>query len=238
LFYNNKASLKEEKMRKIILGLFIILFCFAVGIPASQEKILSKEERDTIEKIKIKKGEIAIKIESLWAEIEKLQEQGFELQKQILAIDPKFDELAWIDKYFEEKKASEKPIEQTSWYDQLIKQNRTEDEVAKIEKAKDDLHWEVENSASELRRIKDEILIQMNGPKPWDIDFYDILMLDSILRSPYYLSPYRTYIYPYGIGYPYLGKRSPTNNAWLYILQAETDKANRDMWLRLLLNRK
>jgi hypothetical protein len=233
-------------MRKIFLGLFIILFCFAVGIPASQEKILSKEERDTIEKIKIKKGEIVIKIKSLWAEIEKLQDQGFELQKQILAIDPKFDELSWLDKYYPQEKLEEKTIitfstieqDSWSWHDQLIKQHRIEDEARKIEKAKDALHSEAQNSASELRRIKDEILIQMNGPKPWDIDFYDMLMLDSILRSPYYLSPYRTYIYPYGIGYPYLGKRNPTNNAWLYILQAETDKANRDMWLRLLLNRK
>ncbi|MBA7544443.1 hypothetical protein ES705_36799 [subsurface metagenome] len=37
-------------MKKIILGLFIILFCFSIGIAGLQEEELSKEERAKIEK--------------------------------------------------------------------------------------------------------------------------------------------------------------------------------------------
>jgi len=72
-------------MRKIILGLFIILFCFSLGAAKLQEEELSKEEMAALEKaVKIlyKQREIAREIIYLYEEIEKLEREYKELEKE------------------------------------------------------------------------------------------------------------------------------------------------------------
>lgn len=77
-------------MRKIILALFIILFCFSIGIAELQEEELSKEEIKIIKKQKEKE----VIIDFLMEELEKLiEEVGIPLEE-----DPKvyYGEMASI----------------------------------------------------------------------------------------------------------------------------------------------
>lgn len=72
-------------MRKIILGLFIILFCFTLGIAELQQEELSKEERVALEKaleIAVKLEEKYVKILSLADGIKKLKQEIADLKKQ------------------------------------------------------------------------------------------------------------------------------------------------------------
>ena len=72
-------------MRKIILCLFIILFCFSIGIARLQEEELSKEERAALEKsleIAVKLEEKYVKILSLADGIKKLKQEIADLEKQ------------------------------------------------------------------------------------------------------------------------------------------------------------
>ena len=125
-------------MRKIILCLFIIVFCFSIGIAELQEEELSKEERAKIEKRRTnleegleftrKQKEITIKILSLYEEIEKLEreykiieELDSQNMEEIRKIMPDVyellieaskpeekDDLSWLDKYAELTKKEER----------------------------------------------------------------------------------------------------------------------------------
>lgn len=98
-------------MKKLIPILFIVLFCFSIGIAGIQEKELSKKE--TAENLD-KQLKIIYRIIYLYEEIERLEKELKQLEKQIGkpeqydfsfldGIKPleekKKDELSWREKY-------------------------------------------------------------------------------------------------------------------------------------------
>jgi len=91
-------------MKKIITILFIILFFFSIGIVASQEKELSKEDKA---KNLDQQQKIIDRIISLYVEIENLEKELEQLEKQIA--NPEQYDFSFLDgiKPLEEKKKDE-----------------------------------------------------------------------------------------------------------------------------------
>ncbi|GAI92799.1 unnamed protein product, partial [marine sediment metagenome] len=130
-------------MRKIILCLFITLFCFSIGIAELQEEELSKEERAKIEKkierLKKEKKELHDifnylfeKFETVDKEIDQLEMkiQGKDLlqlmkeaseekpERDVLEImfqEDKKKKFAWLDKYPDLAKKEEQKKELSYW---------------------------------------------------------------------------------------------------------------------------
>jgi hypothetical protein len=189
-------------MKKIFLGLFIVIFCFAGAKAANQEKVLSKEEKRIAEKkveLRIKEGEISTKIDSLYEQIESLKKELIKLEEQVIALGvPKEDQdLSWLDKYSPQKREEES------------------------KSLGDDFSFK--NSLEELKRIKADIERETSRQVFNEISLRnDMLMFDSMQRSrisDYYFwslfpdNPYNPYRYSY---------LKPLNlKGWDYILLFE-----------------
>jgi HAMP domain-containing protein len=251
---------KEVKMRKAILGLFIILFCFTIGISQDQKKPLTKEQTAVMERVienLSKQMNLSMELKNLKKEYQEIKIQDNEmldwdffieetnrrLELNLIKVSPtKKDDFSFLDKYYPKKKIDEFP-----WIPPLLgisTPTKEPDEIylKRIEEQNDRL----ENSASEIGRIKDEIQRQMNQLEFQRIDFkYDMLMLDSMQRSRmsdyYYWSLFPDNPYnPYRYLYPTQSNRIDTN--LLYLLCTPTGTTKTDWtkynWLYLLLNKR
>ena len=233
-------------MRKIILALFIALFCFSIGTAALQEEELSKEEKNKLEKeleIVEKQLEIARKIIYLHGEIEKLEKEFKGLEKK------RDEEIDW-DAIF--GKAEEKP-EQLSWeekyriypstsywLDSLYKSyglgktdaEKLEEENDRLEDLLEDLRNE--RSALEWDMMRYRWDLEDAKPDPFDYQ----MALDSAIFST--IMQIDLGIYPY---YPrYSRQVDRTNYEPLLFTLCTDSKGKMDWtkygWLKLLLKKK
>lgn len=163
-------------MRKIILGLFIALFCFTLAMSNYQEKELSEEEKAILKK--------AIEIIKKHKERELL-----ELMREASAPKEK-DDLSWMDEYPDIKKEYEE--RKGSW----------QDITPRDEKYLAEVKAETDRIEDLLRKLRNE-RYQLDSDMAWhrleiqssSIMAYDMfrssmetdLLLDSIFgRSRYY----------------------------------------------------
>lgn len=159
-------------MRKIILGLFIILFCSSIGIADNQEKKLSEEEKVILKK--------AIEIIKKHKERELL-----ELMRE--ASEPKEKELSWEEKY--------RMYPSTKyWLDSL--KDPDERYLEKIEEENDRL----EDLLRELRNEKSDLEWDMMRYKS-DLEWH-MLELSSRLEFDLLFNPLLTFPFDYRYTYP------------------------------------
>jgi len=200
-------------MKKIILGLFIILFCFTLGI--AQEKELSKEEKAILKK--------AIEIIKKHKERELL-----ELMRE--ASEPKEKELSWEEKY--------RMYPSTKyWLDSLKEPDgryleRMEEENDRLEDLLNDL--KSERFLLDLDMMRHRWDLELAKPNP--LDYYVAAELGISLA----MMDIELGVYPY---YPTYSKKTDRTNYEPLLFTLCTDsKGKMDWtkygWLKLLLKNK
>ena len=203
-------------MKKIILAIFIILFCFSVGIAELQEKKLSQEEKAILKK--------AIEIIKKYEERELL-----ELMREASAPKEK-KELSWEEKY--------RMYPSTKyWLDSLKEPD--ERYLKRIEEENDRLEDLLEEIRSERFSLEMDMIgytsdMLMIRPDPLDYQ----MALDFAISST--MLDIELGLYPY---YPtYLKKIDRTNYEPLLFTLCTDSKGKMDWtkygWLKLLLKKK
>jgi len=212
-------------MRRIILCLFIILFCFSLGIAGPQEGELSEEEKAILKK--------AIEI------IKKHEERELlELMRE--ASQPKEKkELSWEEKY------SMYPSTKY-WLDSLKEPDeryleRIEEENDRLEDLLDEIRSERFNLEQDMMMHRWEL--EDAKPKPWEYQMaaeqaiedamFDMMMWPDLVFPPLFTRFY----YP-----SYSKKMNPVNYEALLFTLSTDSKGKMDWtkygWLKLLLNKK
>lgn len=217
-------------MRKTILTLFVILFCFSIGTAGLQQEELSKEEKAILKK--------AIEI------IKKHEERELlELIRE--ASEPKEkDDLSWLDKYPDLAEKEEQKKELSYWdgyeaaaidYFKSLGVWKTDPE--KLEEENDRL----EDLLRKLRNEKSELEWDMMRYKS-DLEWH-MLELSSRLESDLLFNPLLSFPFDYRYTYPgYSKKMDPINYEALLFTLSTDSKGKMDWtkygWLKLLLKNK
>jgi len=244
-------------MKKIILGLFIILLCFSIGIAELQEEELSKEERATLEKaleIAVKLEEKYVKILSLADGIKKLKQEIAVLKKQEKELKAQtrgiIDWEAIFGKQDEEQdllelmKETSPPKEE--YYFNIPKHIKPLEEKKEAEKLKrendrlEDLLEELRNERSSLEWDMMRYRWDLEDAKPDPLDYQ--IALDSAIASAM-IAPhpfYDSWSYSY---YPSSLRQTDRTNYEALLFTLSTDsKGKMDWtkygWLKLLLKNK
>lgn len=244
-------------MKKIILGLFIILFCFSLGTAKLQEEEPSKEEKVKAELYK--KEELYFKTLNRDA-LEKLSKEELiseilalkELQRLIREENKLLDELvemhkekekkkkfAWLDKYPNLKEEKD----DLSWFNKYGNRSHpstilvTKTDAEKLEEENDRL----EELMREFRNEKSELEWDMMRYKS-DLEWH-MLELSSRLEFDLLFNPLLTFPFDYRYTYPsYSKKMDPINYEALLFTLSTDSKGKMDWtkygWLKLLLKNK
>jgi len=220
-------------MRKIILGLFIILFCFSIGVAEFQEGELSEEEKAILKK--------AIEI------IKKHEERELlELMRE--ASQPKEKdvyELIFEESEKQRQEEKNKKKKELSYWDGY--------EAATVDYFKSLGVWKTdpEKLEEENKRLED-LLRELRNEKSeleWDMMRYKsdlewhMLELSSRLESDLLFNPLLSFPFDYRYTYPgYSKKMDPINYETLLFTLSTDSKGKMDWtkygWLKLLLKNK
>ncbi len=250
-------------MRKIILGLFVILFCFSIGTARLQEEELSKEEKVKAEldiKIerylkllnrsrleKLSKEDLIIEILDL-KEFIKLDQLAIKLLEELVEIHE--EDLKDIRELIKEKSKPEekddlswlkdipdltKKEEEFSWLDKWEEEDRLE----RIEEENDRLEDLLEEFRSERFSLEMDMIgytgdMLMLRPDPFDYKMALDLAMSSMMME------IELGIYPY---FPSYSRQTDWTNYEPLLFTLSTDsKGKMDWtkygWLKLLLKKK
>lgn len=213
-------------MKKIILGLFIILFCFSIGIANYQEKELSEEEKAILKKaIEIIKKHKERELLGLMREASKPEEKyDFSFLDGIKPLEEKKKkDLSWFNKYGNRSHPSTILVTKTEAEKLEEENDRLEDLLRELRNEKSDLEWDMMRYKSDLE--------------------WHMLELSSRLESDLLFNPLLSFPFDYRYIYPgYSKKMSPVNYEALLFTLSTDSKGKMDWtkygWLKLLLNKK
>jgi len=221
-------------MRKIILGLFIILFCFSIGIAGLQEEELSKEEKAILKKaIEIIKEKTNERID--WQAIfgkqaeekdllELMREASKPKEKDVYELifeesekqreEEKKKELSWEEKY--------RMYPSTKyWLDSLYESyGGGKTDAEKLEEQNDRLESLLEELRSERSSLEWDMMeyrwdLELAKPDPLDYKMaLDLAISSTMMDIELGLYPWLT-----TPSYPgYSTQQNWTNYLWLYLL--------------------
>ncbi|MCK4859209.1 MAG: hypothetical protein KAS87_01485 [Candidatus Omnitrophica bacterium] len=246
-------------MKKIILGLFIALFCFSIGIAGLQEKKPSEEEIKIIKKQKEKEVIISYLIEELEKLIKKVEipPEGDpklyygemanlceEMSKMFKKIAILCKEIVELEKDREEKYGFSfldriKPLEEKNkgdiiWLDSLYESHglgKTEVEKLKEENDRlEDLLREIRNERSGLEWDMMMYKWDLENAKPDPLDYQ--MALNSAIASAM-IAPhpfkYDSWIYPY---YPSYSTRTDRTNYEPLLFLLSTNSSGKMDWTK------
>ncbi|MBA7683436.1 hypothetical protein ES703_91801 [subsurface metagenome] len=182
-------------MKKIILGLFIILFCFSIGIAALQEEELSKEEKAILKKaIEIIKKKTNERID--WEAIFGKQDEEKDLLELMReASKPKEkDELSWFNKYGDRSHPSTIWVTKTDAEKLEEENDRLEDLLRDLRNERSNLEWDMMRYRWDLENarpdpldyqmaINSAIVSAMIAPHPFKYDSWSYCYYPSSLRQ-------------------------------------------------------
>ena len=245
-------------MKKIILALFIILFCFTLGI--TQEKELSKEEKAELKKNWDKQLEILDKLLSLSDETKKLRqelERLEELERQITEKDvyklifedskkereeekdimelmkeaskpEEKDDFSWLDKYKDLTKKEYKKDD--SWFNKNARTIWvTKTDEEKLEEENDRL----EDLIWDLERIKRDIESERYA---LDLDMihhrWSMLELSSRLEFDLLFNPLLSFPFDYRYTHPGYSKKMDPINYEALLFTLSTDSKGKMDWTK------
>jgi len=211
-------------MKKIILSLFIILFCFTIAVAEYQERELSEEEKAILKK--------AIEIIKKHKEKELL-----ELMRE--ASELKEKELSWEEKY--------RMYPSTKyWLDSLKEPDeryleKLEEENDRLEDLLDDIRSERFSLEQDMMRYRWDL--EDAKPRPWEYQMaaeqaidnaiFDMMMWPDLVFPPMF----KKFYYP-----SYLKKTDRTNYEPLLFTLCTDSKGKMDWtkygWLKILLKNK
>jgi len=246
-------------MRKIILGLFIILFCFSIGIAELQEEKVKAELDIKIERYlkllnrarleKLSKEELIIEILDL-KEFIKVDQLVIKLLEELVGMneeekdvlepnrltDDYENRFSWLDKYTDPTKAH-KPEEKKkkgdlSWFNKYG--NRSYPRtiwVTKTEAEKlEEENDRLEDLLRELRNEKSELEWDMMRYKS-DLEWH-MLELSSRLESDLLFNPLLFFPFDYRYTYPGFSKKMDPINYEALLFTLSTDSKGKMDWIK------
>jgi len=238
-------------MKKIILGLFIILFCFSIGVAELQEEEV-KLTRKQIEKRAVISF-LAEEMERLLEKVEIPREQDTKLYYEKMAnvcedLSKTFKKIAVLSREISEEEEKNKNEKELSWEEKYRMYPSTKywldslkepDEryLKKLEEQNDRL----EDLMRELRNEKSDLEWDMMRYKS-DLEWH-MLELSSRLEFDLLFNPLLSLPFDYRYSYPkYSKKMDPINYEALLFTLSTDSKGKMDWtkygWLKLLLKNK